>query len=317
MTGRVRITDVSPRDGLQNEPRVIPSSEKVRLVSSLLATGVDEVEVTSFVSPKWVPQLADAEDVLAGVREVMEGITGLRGWMPRAVHDSPMPVLSVLVPNEKGFDRALAIHASGLPLKIALFTAASETFASKNTNASIAETIERFRVFLPRAFEAGMHVRMYVSCAVACPFAGPIRPEAVRRVVDQLLALAPNDEERSRLDIDLGDTIGVAHPHEIEALLRAFEPRFRAEQITLHLHDTFNRASACVRAALDLGVRSFDGSAGGLGGCPYAGTPQRPAPGNIATELLVSTVHDAGYRTGVDPALLAESGAIARSIRAG
>lgn len=299
----VRITDVAPRDGLQNEPAEIPTTDKVRLVELLRATGVDEVEVTSFVSPKWVPQLADAAEVLAALPRQGAGDAGSGG-----------PVISVLVPNEKGFERALAIHRGGRPLKIAAFTAASETFSKKNTNATIAESIERFRLFILRAVAEGMAVRLYVSCAVACPFEGPIAPAAVRRVVDRLLDLLDDDAARAALDIDLSDTIGVAHPHEIAALLRAFDQRLIDNQITLHLHDTFGRATACVRAALDAGVRSFDGSAGGLGGCPFAGTPQRRAPGNISTELLVSAVEQAGFRTNIDPARLRLAAEFARSL---
>lgn len=219
----------------------------------------------------------------------------------------------MLVPNEKGFERALAFHRRGMPLKIALFTAASETFAQKNTNASIAQTIERFRPIVPRAVEAGMDLRFYVSCAVACPFEGAIAPWAVRRVVDQLLALVDDEDERLAVDIDLGDTIGVGHPHEIEALLNEFDDGMR-EQITLHLHDTFGRAASCVLAGLNAGVISFDGSAGGLGGCPYASTPGRRAPGNISTEVLVRAVHGAGFVTRVDLEALAEAGAYARQI---
>lgn len=303
---RVRITDVAARDGLQNEPGVIATAEKVRLVGLLERAGVDEVEVTSFVSPRWVPQLGDAEGVLEGLET------------PPPLGPLPTPgrgggVRSVLVPNEKGFERALAFHQGGMPLKIAMFTAASETFSKKNTNASIAETIERFRPIVPRAVEAGMEMRFYVSCAVACPFEGAIAPGAVRRVVDQLLALVDDEDERLAADIDLGDTIGVAHPHEIEALLDEFDDAMR-EQVTLHLHDTFGRAASCVLAGLNKGIISFDGSAGGLGGCPYASTPQRRAPGNISTEVLVRTVHGAGFVTRVDPGALAEAGAYARGI---
>jgi hydroxymethylglutaryl-CoA lyase len=221
----------------------------------------------------------------------------------------------VLVPNEKGFERALAARERGLDLKVSVFTAASETFNQKNTNATIAQSIERFRAFVPRALEMGLAVRAYISCAVACPFEGRIEPSKVRAVADQLLSLAPNDASRAAIEIDLGDTIGVATPQDIDALLRAFEPAQRAA-LTLHLHDTFGRATYCVRNALNMGVMSFDGSAGGLGGCPYAGTPQRRAPGNIDTLALVRAVHAAGFATGVDLDLLAEAGAFASSLRA-
>ncbi|MBL8746797.1 MAG: hydroxymethylglutaryl-CoA lyase [Phycisphaerae bacterium] len=298
VTDHVRITDVSPRDGLQNEPAIVPSADKARLVELLADSGVDEVEVTSFVSPKWVPQLGDAEEVLSA--------------LPRG--GGGRPIFSVLVPNEKGFDRALAIHRAGRPLKIAVFTAASETFSRKNTNASIAESIERFRAFIPRAVHEKMPIRAYVSCAVACPFEGPIAPSAVRRVTDSLLELFDSDDARAALDIDLGDTIGVAHPKQIEALLSEFEEDLRDNQLTLHLHDTFGRAASCVRTALDLGVRSYDGSIAGLGGCPYAGTTERRAPGNIATETLVRTIHAAGFSTRVNLDRLAEAASFASTL---
>ncbi len=304
MQERVRITDVSPRDGLQNEPGVIPAADKVRLIEALLRTGVDEVEATSFVSAKWVPQLGDAEEVLGAIRDRARRC-----------------VVSALVPNEKGFERALAFHSAAAPLKIAVFTAASETFSRRNTNASITETIERFGAFLPRAFEAGMAVRMYISCAVACPFEGPIAPEAVRGVADRLLALAPAWplEERDehgwpRVEIDLGDTIGAARPEDIDSLLGMFSTEERSHRLALHLHDTFGRAGACIRRGLELGVRSFDGAVAGLGGCPYASTKEKPAPGNVSTETLIATVHEAGFATGVDPARLAEAAAVAREV---
>ena len=338
MTEHVRITDVSPRDGLQNEPGVVPTADKVRLIEALAAAGVDEIEATSFVSAKWVPQLGDAEAVLSAVREA--------GWFgPRAVGgagvgggEPPLPggegearprtlgslsggrgeerppVLSVLVPNEKGFERALAFHSPEFPLKIAVFTAASETFNRKNTNATIEESIERFRSFLPRAIDAGMPVRFYVSCAIACPYEGPIAPMVVRQLCDQLMTLAPGDWfSAGRAEIDLGDTIGAGSPESIRALLGEFDEPDRA-RLVLHLHDTFGRAAECVRVALDAGVRAFDGSVAGLGGCPYAGTRQKPAPGNIATETLVRAVHDAGFTTGVDLDALVSAAALAREI---
>jgi len=320
MPDRVRITDVSPRDGLQNEAGIIPTPDKIRLIELLAAAGLDEVEATSFVSPKWVPQLADAEEVIRGVADLVEGVRSVAGAVPRGVARDPnapdpygLPVFSVLVPNEKGMDRAVAAKELGIDLKVAMFTAASETFAQKNTNASIAETIERFRPIVPRALAAEIPIRFYISCAIACPFEGPIEPKAVRRVVDSLLALLPDDDARARVDIDLGDTIGVADPDDIVALITEFEDPMR-RQITVHLHDTYGRAIACVRSALALGIRSFDGSVAGLGGCPYASTPTMRAPGNISTESLVSTILDAGYRTSVDRDLLAEAGRFARYI---
>jgi len=296
MSSRVRITDVSPRDGLQNEEAIIPVADKVRLVTMLCQAGVDEIEVTSFVSPKWVPQLGDAAEVL------------------RAVVASPSPQagqprrgqLSALVPNARGFEaaEALAAELGRWPVqKLSVFTAASETFNQKNTNASIAESIERFRPVIAGARSAGLRVRGYISCVIACPFEGPI-------AVDQVASVARLLEELGVDEIDLGDTIGTGDAHSTRAMLDAVvyelgpqwlgvddagEPR-----LTLHLHDTFGRAVDCVRAALDVGVRSFDGAVGGLGGCPYASTPQKRAPGNINTLALVRAVHAAGFTTGVN-----------------
>lgn len=299
---RVRITDVSPRDGLQNEAGVIATAEKVRLVDLLAGSGVDEVEVTSFVSPKWVPQLGDAAEVLSRVAMPPAGV-----------------VYSALVPNEKGFEGALAANGArrGILGKVSVFTAASETFARKNTNASIAETIERFVPVVSRAHAAGLRVRGYVSCVVACPFEGAIEPSQVARVSARLLEIGVDE-------IDLGDTIGAGTPGTIRAMLEAVLgscPSLRgsggsaaAETLTLHLHDTFGRAAACVAEALRAGVRSFDGSAGGLGGCPYASVEGRRAPGNIDTGLLVETIHAEGYRTGVDLGLLSRAGEWAREI---
>lgn len=307
MSNLVRITDVAPRDGLQNESGFVPTSHKLALIERLVAARVDEVEITSFVSPRWIPQLADAEQLTEQLRDRVRSGAIAGGAAP--------PVFSVLVPNERGLDRALALHDpdGGFPLKIALFTAASETFSRKNTNATIAETIERFRPIVPRAIAAGMAVRLYVSCAIACPFEGAIAPVRVRHVVDSLLELFETSEALRHAEVDLGDTIGVATPAQMSALLEEFEPEERAG-LTLHLHDTYGMAESCVRTALAMGVRSFDGAAGGLGGCPYASTPQRRAPGNIATQALVNAVQDAGFSTGVSAAELNEASAYASGL---
>ncbi|MEC9374256.1 MAG: hydroxymethylglutaryl-CoA lyase [Planctomycetota bacterium] len=302
MPENVYITDVSPRDGLQNEPAPVATADKLRLINLLRAAAVDEIEATSFVSPKWIPQLADAEEVMKHLHE------DAGGWGRR-------PVLSVLVPNEKGFQRARNFHSESSPLKIAVFTAASETFSRKNTNATIAETVERFAAFLPDAFSLGMKVRFYISCAVACPFEGPVDPAAVRRVADMLLELAPSDRRRAGdIELDLGDTIGAAAPADIDRLIDAFDEDHLRPLLVLHLHDTFGRAVDCVHRGLERGVRRFDGAAGGLGGCPYAGTKEKPAPGNIATEPLVATVRKAGFTTGVDESKLREAGAFASTL---
>ncbi len=306
---RVRITDVSPRDGLQNESGAIPTADKVRLIELLASSGVDEVEVTSFVSPRWVPQLADSADVASAVRDFAEGVRSVQGTLSRDASGGgdPLPVFSVLVPNEKGFDRALGFHEEGLPLKIALFTAASETFSRKNTNASIAETLERFAPIVPRAREAGMEIRGYVSCVIACPFEGAIDPGAVADVSRSLLELGVTE-------IDLGDTIGAGTPESTRAMLEATSRVTGGAPVTLHLHDTFGRASDCVREALAMGIRSFDGSVAGLGGCPYASTPEKRAPGNISTEALVRTVEEAGFETGVDHDALRGAGELAARV---
>ena len=290
MAERVRITEVGPRDGLQNEPGVIPTAEKVRLVELCAATGVDEVEVTSFVSPKWVPQLGDAAEVFAGLVAM------------NAEHDHG--VFSALVPNYKGMLAVEEVACTPFLLeKVAVFTATSESFAKKNINATIAESFERFEeiVEMARTFGGGgskLQVRGYISCVIACPFEGPIAPKAVANVARRLLDLGVDE-------IDLGDTIGAGTPETVRAMLKAVFGIMgfgwsRQDRLTLHLHDTFGHAAECVKAALDLGVRSFDGSVAGLGGCPYASTPGKRAPGNISTETLVRTVHAEGFETGVD-----------------
>ena len=307
----VRITDVSPRDGLQNEPGVIPTEAKLELIDALFDTGVDEIEITSFVSPKWIPQLADASEVCAGVRGLLERQikkTPLSGPPPEGEGVSA-PVLSALVPNETGFARFLAARQAGVPLdKIALFTAASETFNQKNLNTTFTGTMQRFAPIIVRA---SCPIRGYVSCAIACPFEGPIDPVKVHACAFHLY-------DNGIEEIDLGDTIGAGTPNTVTKLLETVFTRMKEENatpiITLHLHDTFGRAADCVKAALDCGVRSFDGSVAGLGGCPYASTPGKRAPGNIATETLVRTIEDAGFRTGVDLDALARAGKVARRV---
>jgi hydroxymethylglutaryl-CoA lyase len=280
----VRITDVSPRDGLQNEAAVVLTPDKARLVRLLALSGVDEVEVTSFVSPRWVPQLGDAAELFS----LLSGDAR-----------PGMPLFSALVPNAQGMDAALEVNrraGRALVGKIAVFTAASETFSKRNTNATIAESIRRFEPVVVKARSSGLLVRGYISCVVRCPFEGDIAPDKVAHVAQALHDLGVDE-------LDLGDTIGAAEEGDMTLLVNTLTGRLGdgvLPMLTLHLHDTFGRAAACVREALQLGVRSFDGSVAGLGGCPYAGTPGRRAPGNIATERLVRTVHEAGYVTGVD-----------------
>lgn len=274
MSQSVRITDVAPRDGLQSEEGIIPTQEKVRLIELLSRTGVDEVEVTSFVSPKWVPQLGDASAVFEELELV------------KPAH----LVYSALVPNMKGLEAALAVNEhAGFALleKIAVFTAASESFSQRNTNASIDETIQRVEEVIRSARENSFRLRGYISCVVECPFEGAVDPGAVASVAERLVNLGIEE-------IDLGDTIGTAHPEQIGAVVEAVRAAIGDAQLTVHLHDTHGRAADCVRAALEKGVYSFDASVGGLGGCPYASTSDTRAPGNLATETLVDAIEEAG-----------------------
>ncbi len=304
MSDRVRITEVGPRDGLQNESGVIPTESKIRLVELCARSGVDEVEVTSFVSPKWVPQLGDGSDVLRGSMHARN-----------QARRRDRVAFSALVPNDRGMAslKTLMDQLGTLPVdKVSVFTAASETFNRTNTNATVAESIQRFQPVVSEARRLGLRVRGYVSCVVACPFEGAIAPDRVCEVARMLVDVGVDE-------IDLGDTIGAGRPESIGALLLSVRDAlgrewWTPERMALHLHDTFGRAEACVRTGLDLGVRSFDGSVAGLGGCPYASTPERRAPGNISTETLVRTIRDAGLTTGVDEDALGEAAAYARSI---
>lgn len=271
----VELCEVGPRDGLQNEKRFVATADKLRYIGLLARAGFREIEATSFVSPKWVPQLADAEQVL-----------------PAAIAAHPSTLFSALVPNEKGLERALACGAR----KVSVFTAASEGFARRNINATIAESIGRFAPVIAGAHAAGATVRGYVSCVVACPYDGATPPESVREVC-RMLVDAGVDE------LDLGDTIGVAHPHEIDRMLAACASVRPMGELVLHLHDTSGRAVACAERALSLGVRRFDGSTGGIGGCPFA----PGARGNIATESLAELCESRGYAVSLDRSALAEA----------
>ncbi len=298
MSDRVRVTDVAPRDGLQNEPHTIPAADKVRLIELLSRSGVDEIEVTSFVSPKWIPQLADAAEV----------VQAAAGFKPAGL------VYSVLVPNEKGMQAVLAANErAGRRLidKVSVFTAASETFSRRNTNASIAETLERFEPVLREANRHGLAARAYVSCAIACPFEGPTEPRAVADLAQRLVALGADE-------IDVADTIGAGTPESVAGMLDALIAAMGEaciSRLTLHLHDTLGQAGACAAAALRLGIRSFDAAAGGLGGCPYASTTGRRAPGNLATERLLEVICAAGWACGLKSAALAEAARFARGLR--
>ncbi|MFM7260724.1 MAG: hydroxymethylglutaryl-CoA lyase [bacterium] len=271
----VDICEVGPRDGLQNEKRIVSVDDKLRFITLLARAGFREIEATSFVSPKWVPQLADAEEVL-----------------PRAIAAHPATLFSVLVPNEKGLERALACGAR----KVSVFTAASEGFARKNINATIGESIVRFEPVVRRAHEVGVPVRGYVSCVVACPYDGAIAPSAVADTCARLAAIGVDE-------LDLGDTIGAGTPETIAHVLDECARVRPIDEIVLHLHDTHGRAVDCARRALELGVRRFDGSAAGIGGCPYA----PGARGNVATESLVDLCASLGYSTSIDRTALGEA----------
>lgn len=264
----VTVYEVGPRDGLQNEKEIIPVEDKIALVDRLSEAGFRKIEVTSFVSPKWVPQLADAAEVLAGISR------------------RPGVVYSALTPNLKGLEAALAAKVD----EVAIFASASETFSRKNINCSIAESFERFAPVTEAAKAAGVPVRGYVSCVVACPYEGPVAPDAVRMVAERLIDLGCHE-------ISLGDTIGAGTPETVGAMLEEVLRSVPARRLAGHFHDTGNRALANVEIALDYGLRTFDSAVGGLGGCPYA----PGAKGNVATGPLVELLEGCGFETGIDP----------------
>jgi hydroxymethylglutaryl-CoA lyase len=268
MSNPIRIVEVGPRDGLQNESAFVPTDRKIAFVNALSNTGVTEVEVTSFVSPKWVPQLADAVEVFQGIDR------------------KPGVIYSALVPNEKGLDRALECDVE----KVSVFTAASETFNQKNINATIEESIERFVPVIARALDAGRTVRGYVSTAFHCPYEGRIASEAVLPVVQRLIDLGVHE-------VSIGDTIGKADADDVRALLSMLCDRFDRERLAMHFHDTYGTAIGNARiSAAEFGITTFDASAGGLGGCPYADG----ATGNVATERLVRALREQGLTIEVD-----------------
>lgn len=255
----IRIVEVGPRDGLQNIKSIIPTDAKVAFINALSETGLDEIEVSSFVSPKWVPQLADAEDVFNQIKR------------------NPNVNYMALVPNEKGLERAQAVKAD----KVAVFTAASETFNQKNINATIAESIERFK---PVVAASTVPVRGYVSTAFYCPYEGKIAPDKVDEVIQMLLDIGCTE-------ISIGDTIGKAHPNEVEELLIVTLKTCPANQTAMHFHDTFGQAVENAKKSHEMGITIFDASAGGIGGCPFA----PGAPGNVSTEALVNA-----FETNID-----------------
>ena len=275
MSEFVRVVEVGPRDGLQNEKRQVPAATKVALIERLAAAGLRSIEATSFVSPKWVPQLADADEVFRALRR-REGVR-----------------YPVLVPNLQGYQRARAAGAED----IAVFTAASEAFNRKNTNASIDESIARFEPVLAEAAKDGVSVRGYVSTVLGCPYQGEVPVADVVRVAERLHALGC-------YEISLGDTIGVGTPRQARAMLEAVAARVPMAALAVHFHDTRGQALANVDACLEAGVRVVDSSVTGLGGCPYA----RGATGNVATEDVLYLLHGNGYETGVALDAVIETG---------
>ena len=263
----VRIWEAGPRDGLQNEPGVVPTAVKVELIERLADCGLRLIEATSFVSPKWVPQMGDGAAVMAAIKR------------------RPDTVYQVLTPNLKGFEAAIAAGATD----VAIFAAASESFSRKNLNCGIAESLERFRPVTTAARAAGIKVRGFVSCVIDCPFEGPIAPAKVAEVADELLAMGC-------YEISLGDTIGTGTPARVEAMLTACATGIPLPQLAVHFHDTYGQALANLLAALQFGIATVDASVAGLGGCPYA----PGATGNVATEDVVYMLDGMGIETGID-----------------
>ncbi|MBL8450415.1 MAG: hydroxymethylglutaryl-CoA lyase [Dechloromonas sp.] len=264
---RVRIVEVGPRDGLQNEKQLVPTATKVELIERLAAAGLPAVEATAFVSPKWVPQMGDAAEVM------------------RSLTRRPGVAYPVLVPNLKGFDAAVEAGAT----EVAVFAAASEAFSHKNINCSVAESLKRFEPVICAATALDLKVRGYVSCVVGCPYEGAVAPEKVAAVARTLAAMGC-------YEVSLGDTIGVGNPASVSRLIEACAREVPIKRLAGHYHDTYGMAVANIHASLQLGMASFDSSVAGLGGCPYA----PGASGNVATEDVLWLLAGLGIPTGVD-----------------
>lgn len=282
MQEKVTIFEVGPRDGLQNEKRLISAQDKIRLVDLLSDCGFTKIEVTSFVSPKWVPQMADNAEVMAGIIR------------------KPGISYAVLTPNLKGYEAAKAAKAD----EVAIFASASEGFSRANVNATIAESLERFAPIVEAAKGDGMPVRGYVSCVTDCPFDGPTPPAMVARSVAWL-------RDAGCYEVSLGETIGHGTPESIDAMLDAVLQEMPADRLAGHYHDTKGRALDNIAVSLERGLRTFDSSAGGLGGCPYA----PGAAGNVDTMRVVEMVEERGFDTGIDRVRLAQAAAFAQSLR--
>jgi hydroxymethylglutaryl-CoA lyase len=275
LPSRVRMVEVGPRDGLQNEPKPVPTAAKIALIDALAAAGLTVVEAGSFVSPKWVPQMADTDAVMAGIAR------------------RPGVSYPVLVPNLKGLEAALAAGAT----EIAIFGAASESFSRRNINCSIAESLERFAPVAAAATGKGLRVRGYVSCVLGCPYEGDIAPAAVADVAARLHAMGC-------YEVSLGDTIGVGTPGRAQAMVAAVAARVPLAALAVHFHDTYGQALANILACLETGISVVDSAVAGLGGCPYA----KGASGNVASEDVRYMLGGLGIATGVDLDLLAAAG---------
>ncbi len=279
LPSRVKLVDVGPRDGLQNEKQVVPAAVKIELVQRLQDAGVRHLEATSYVSPKWVPQMADNAQVMAGVAR------------------KPGVVYSVLTPNMKGLEAALALPREAWPDEIVVFGAASEAFSQRNINCSIADSIEMFRPVVAAARAEGIHVRGVVSCTVGCPYEGEVAPERVAMVARLM-------REIGAQHLGVADTIGVGTPRKVQRALEAALQHFDVDHVSGHFHDTYGKALANTLAALQMGVWQYDTSVAGLGGCPYA----KGATGNVASEDVVYMLHGMGIETGIDLDALVDTG---------
>jgi hydroxymethylglutaryl-CoA lyase len=276
---RVKIVDVGPRDGLQNEKQPVPANVKIGLVHRLQDAGLREIEVTSFVSPKWVPQMADNAEVMHGIRR------------------KPDVRYSVLTPNMKGFEAAIAAPREEWPDEIVVFGAASEAFSQKNINCSIAESIERFAPVVAAARDKGIYVRGAMSCTVGCPYEGEIAPEAVGRLAKLMKDIGVQH-------VGVADTIGVGTPVKVQRAIEATLAHYGIDDISGHYHDTYGQALGNTLASLEMGVWQYDTSSAGLGGCPYA----KGATGNVATEDVVYMLQGMGIETGIDLDKLIDAG---------
>jgi hydroxymethylglutaryl-CoA lyase len=280
--GPCEIFEVGPRDGLQNEAREIPVTEKIALIDRLSGAGFGRIECASFVSPKWVPQMAGSGEVMAGISR-RDGVR-----------------YAALTPNMRGYEDALAAGAD----EVAIFASASEGFSRKNINASVAESIERFAPILEDARHRDVPVRGYISCVVECPYDGPVAPSAVAALADRLFSMGC-------YEISLGDTIGAGRPDSIARMLLAVRDVVPVGRLAGHYHDTNGRAMANIDTSLSLGLRVFDAAVGGLGGCPYA----PGSAGNVATEAVNAHLLALGYKTGIDQAIVQEAAAMAQAMR--